>query len=75
MQDLTTLNDSELDGLRIATITEQERRAKLDSIPAAIQALAAQYVDAGGAQADLPHLGGEPEPAPEPEPDEDAPGV
>ena len=46
--DLTTLTDEQLDELRVAILTEQERRANLAQIPATIQELAAKYTDGGG---------------------------
>lgn len=46
--DLSTLTDDDLDQLRIAVLTEQERRANLASIPAQITQLAQTYRDGGG---------------------------
>ena len=51
--DLTILTDAELNALRIDVITEQERRAKLDAIPAQVATLAEQFIEAGGAQIEL----------------------
>jgi hypothetical protein len=51
--DLTTLTDEDLNAQRIAIITEQERRSNLAAIPAQLAILAAQYIEAGGAQAEL----------------------
>ena len=50
---LTTLTDTELDARRIEVINEQERRANLAAIPAQVSMLAEQFIDAGGAQAEL----------------------
>ena len=51
--DLTTLTAEELDAHRLAVLNEQERRANLAAIPAQVATLAAQFVAAGGAQAEL----------------------
>lgn len=51
--DLTVLTLEELDAHRIEVITEQERRANLAAIPSTIEMLSAQFIDAGGAQAEL----------------------
>ena len=51
--DLTTLTDEQLDELRVAILTEQERRANLAQIPATISELAAKYKEGGGAQSEL----------------------
>lgn len=55
--DLTTLNDEDLNTLRINVLNEQERRADLASIPQTITDLAAKYVAGGGSLGDL-SLGG-----------------
>lgn len=46
--DLKTLDDSDLDGLRIAVLQEQERRENLTAIPDQIAAMAKLYRDGGG---------------------------
>lgn len=46
--DLTQYNDTDLDALRVAVLTEQERRQHLASIPATIAAMAEQYRNGGG---------------------------
>ena len=51
--DLTTLTDEQLDELRVAILTEQERRANLAQIPATILELAAKYKEGGGDQNEL----------------------
>ena len=51
--DLTTLTDEQLDELRVASLTEQERRANLAQIPATISELAAKYKEGGGDQNEL----------------------
>ena len=51
--DLKALTDTELDQLRIDTITEQERRADLLAIPAQITDLATRYTAGGGNVATL----------------------
>lgn len=51
--DLKTLDDSELDGLRIAVLQEQERRANLAEIPEQIAVMAKLYRDGGGDDAAL----------------------
>ena len=51
--DLTTLTDAELEQHRIDVLTEIERRSNLAAIPAQVATLAAQYVAAGGEQAEL----------------------
>lgn len=50
MTDLTTLTDEELDGLRVAVLTEQERRRTLADAPAQAVALADRYAAAIGRQ-------------------------
>lgn len=49
--DYRTLTDTDLEHGRIAILAEQERRANLAQIPAAIQELAAKYADGGGREA------------------------
>lgn len=51
--DLTTLTDDDLDALRVDVLNEQERRARLASIPVQISDLAARYIADGGDPADL----------------------
>jgi len=51
--DLTTFTPEDLDALRIAVLTEQERRANLAAIPAQVAQLSAQFISAGGDQAAL----------------------
>lgn len=51
--DLKALTDDQLDTLRIEVLTEQERRARLASIPTQITALAADYRAGGGDNAVL----------------------
>lgn len=51
--DLTTLTDEDLDALRVQVLTEQERRANLSQIPAAIQELAGKYAEGGGDREEL----------------------
>ena len=46
MIDLTTLTDEELDALRIDVLTEQERRARLETTPSTIEQLNRDYLDA-----------------------------
>ena len=48
MIDLSILTDEQLDEQRVAILTEQERRASLEQIPATIQELAAKYTEGGG---------------------------
>ncbi len=50
---LQTLTDEELADHAIAVQTEKERRDKLAQIPAIINALKDEYVNAGGDQAEL----------------------
>ena len=47
---LATLNDSELDALRIDVLNEQERRASLATIPQTVADLAARFIAGGGEQ-------------------------
>ena len=51
--DYKTLTDEQLDEARTAILTEQERRANLEQIPATIQELAAKYTDGGGDREEL----------------------
>lgn len=51
--DLSTLTNEQLDQLRVAILTEQERRANLAQIPATISELAAKYKEGGGDQNEL----------------------
>lgn len=53
-EQLGLLEDEELDQLRIAVLTEQERRANLAAIPAQIATLKQTFLDGGGDPADLP---------------------
>ena len=46
--DYKNLTDEELDEARTAILIEQERRANLAQIPAAISELAAKYAEGGG---------------------------
>ena len=51
--DYKTLTDDELDQARIDIANEQERRANLAQIPAAISELAAKYKEGGGDREEL----------------------
>ena len=51
--DYKSLTDEQLDDARQAILVEQERRANLAQIPAAIQELAAKYKEGGGNQEEL----------------------
>ena len=51
--DYRTLTDEQLDEARKAILIEQERRANLAQIPAAIQELSAKYREGGGSQEEL----------------------
>ena len=51
--DLTALSDEQLDARRIALLTEQERRAKLASLPDNLAAMARDAVAAGCSPDDL----------------------
>ena len=51
--DLANLTDDELDALRVAVLTEQERRANLAVIPEQVADLATKYRDGGGNTDDL----------------------
>lgn len=46
--DLRDLTDTDLDTVRVAILTEKERRANLAAIPAQIEHLAKVYRDGGG---------------------------
>lgn len=66
--DLTALSDEQLDARRIALLTEQERRAKLASLPDNLAAMARDAVAAGCSPDDLlDRLTDALEPAPEQE--------
>ena len=51
--DYKNLTDEQLDEARQAILIEQERRANLAQIPAAIQELSAKYKEGGGSQEEL----------------------
>ena len=51
--DFKTLTDEQLDEARQAILIEQERRANLAQIPAAIQELATKYKEGGGNSEEL----------------------
>ena len=51
--DYKNLTDEQLDEARQAILIEQERRANLAQIPAAIQELASKYTDGGGNREEL----------------------
>jgi hypothetical protein len=51
--DLTSLDDVELDQLRLDVLSEQERRARLAAAPALVADIAARYIGDGGNPADL----------------------
>ena len=51
--DYKSFTDEQLEEARRAILIEQERRANLEQIPAAIQELAAKYKEGGGSQEDL----------------------
>ena len=51
--DYKTLTDEQLDEARTAILTEQERRANLEQIPATIQELADKYAEGGGSREEL----------------------
>jgi len=53
LPDFSKYDDDKLDAARIAILTEQERRARLASIPTQLQQLAAAYVAGGGDLRDL----------------------
>ena len=46
--DLTTLTDEDLDALRVAVLTEQERRATLANAPAQVEQISRAWADASG---------------------------
>lgn len=48
MVDFTKYNDPQLDQLRVEVLTEQERRANLEQIPAQVTELAKTYRAGGG---------------------------
>lgn len=48
LPDLAGYDDERLDRLRVAVLTEQERRANLAVIPEQIAAMAKTYRDGGG---------------------------
>ena len=51
--DYKSLTDDQLDEARTALLAEQERRDNLSQIPAAIQELAAKYIEGGGDREEL----------------------
>ena len=51
--DYKKLTDEQLDEARKAILIEQERRANLAQIPAAIQELATKYTEGGGDREEL----------------------
>ena len=51
--DYKKMTDEQLKEARTAILTEQERRANLEQIPATIQELAAKYKEGGGNQEEL----------------------
>lgn len=51
--DYKEMTDEQLKEARTAILTEQERRANLEQIPATIQELAAKYKEGGGNQEEL----------------------
>lgn len=53
MQDLKTLDQEQLEQLRIDVLNEIERRSNLESIPNQVKQLATTYVDGGGSRDDL----------------------
>lgn len=53
MQDLKTLDQEELEQLRVDVLNELERRSNLESIPNQVKQLADTYVDGGGSRDDL----------------------
>lgn len=48
MVDFTKFDDAQLDQLRVDVLTEQERRANLEQIPAQVTELAKTYRAGGG---------------------------
>ena len=59
--DYKSFTDEQLDEARQAILTEQERRANLEQIPATIQELATKYTDGGGDREELLKAVGESE--------------
>ena len=53
IMDYKSLTDEQLDEARTALLIEQERRDNLSQIPAAIQELAAKYIEGGGDREEL----------------------
>lgn len=53
MQDLKTLDQEQLEQLRIDVLNEIERRSNLESIPNQVKQLADTYVGGGGNREDL----------------------
>ena len=51
--DYKDFTDEQLEEARTSILIEQERRANLEQIPAAIQELAAKYKEGGGNQEEL----------------------
>lgn len=51
--DLITLTDEQLDELRVAILTEQERRQRMTMIPEQVRDLAVQYEAGGGSRQSL----------------------
>ena len=51
--DYKELTDEQLSEARTAILTEQERRANLEQIPATIQELADKYAEGGGSREEL----------------------
>ena len=51
--DYKKMTDEQLKEARTAILTEQERRANLEQIPAAIQELADKYAEGGGDRGEL----------------------
>ena len=51
--DYKKLTDEQLDEARQAILIEQERRANLAQIPAAIQELSSKYIEGGGDRKEL----------------------
>lgn len=46
--DLTTLNESDLDRLRLAVLSEQDRRYRQAMVPNQVQQMTKQFVEDGG---------------------------
>ena len=53
MIDLTAYTDDDLDALRLAVLTEQERRQRLAATPTLVADTARRYIADGGDKADL----------------------